>query len=124
MRQDQLPDGVPASNDEKPADTSASFAAPDMATPRFAQGSAQDELRKTINAFNTQQAVDGGIKASHSQPKSAARRRLYVGRQTILFAALLALLGALGLGLLLSDGNQAPLCSEQPSWNQYNCRAF
>ena len=128
-----LPDGVPASNQEAPdgrASFSASaFKAPDMATPRFAQkrkpaqGAEQGSehasgvglaaTRRPLQSLDPAQAVDG----------APPRRTWLSPGQTILFAAILILLGALGVSVILSGGG-LPLCADQPQWNQYNCRAY
>lgn len=42
----------------------------------------------------------------------------------ILFAAILILLGMLGVSVMLSGSGGLPLCADQPDWNQYNCHVF
>lgn len=130
VRDDQLPEGVPASNDEKPAakkQGAASFAAPDMATPQFPREMASETSQSTDKRdHRVLRSVDDAqsFESASSVMQKASRSKMLSTRQTILFAGILILLGVLGAGAMLSRAGPTPLCAEQPDWNQYNCRAF
>lgn len=142
LRNGRLPDGVPADNKEKPdaraSFASPDFAAPDMATPRFtkepARGPGGASAAQPLSvqpppaapplSLGAAQAAEDAPAASTARKGEAASRRFPLSPgQTVLFAAILILLGALGAGVMLNGGG-TPLCADQPDWNQYNCRAF
>lgn len=127
MRDDQLPEGVPASNDEKSTakkQGAASFAAPDMATPQFPRETASEASQNNDKrGYRVLQSIDD-VQSHASVIQKSSRPKALPARQTILFAGILILLGALGAGVMMSRGGPVPLCAEQPDWNQYNCRAF
>lgn len=137
MRDDQLPEGVPASNTEKPTTIkreATSFAAPDMATPSFARKEpfAHNTASETMRNNDTVAAhriLRGAAEVQTAESASsiaqkARRSKVFSARQTVLFAGILVLLGALGAGVMLNRSGPLPLCAEQPDWNQYNCRAI
>ena len=111
-RDPQLPEGVPADNKPEAAfasgpETSSDFSAPETVTPRF---------------------EDTDQSPSLSSKAAAASRADLMSRQhqnLTLLIAVVALAMAIG-GVLLLRSPKAevlPLCSTQPEWNQYNCRA-
>ena len=134
LRNERLPDGVPASNDETPEiheagrasfTSSSAFAAPDMATPRFSVKPAQGAglMSPQRRGHDAVQAVsDSAAQDARRAPPSG--RKLFPAGRTILFAAILILLGMLGVSVMLSGSGGLPPCADQPDWNQYNCRVF
>ena len=143
MRYDQLPEGVPASNHEKRqtvCDTASSdragFAAPDMATPRFTRETpaakpnavefaAANDQRPFAAASGFDDNAVGAVGALSASRKPVSDKPLFSTQQMILLAALLLLLGMLGAAIMIfSSNSQLPLCADQPTWNQYNCRTY
>ena len=124
----KLPKGVPASNREAP--TQARFVAPDAATPLFVR----DGLRHAPGAgFHEPEKPLGASPEDdddRKKPAPGARRRegaLLIDAAgwpgpAIAAAALLAVAGVIGAALIANSRPALPLCSEQPDWNQYNCR--
>ena len=112
-RDPQLPEGVPADNKPEAAfaagpETSSDFSAPETATPRF------EEPDRSPPPLSSKAAA-----ASRADLMSRQHQNL------TLLIAVVALAMAIG-GVLLLRSPKAevlPLCSAQPEWNQYNCRA-
>lgn len=137
-RNGRLPDGVPAGNDEmtkahaagRASFASSEFAAPDMATPRFArkpaaQGSgAVATTPQQRRLYGAQAVVEGATQDARRGAPRASGRKMIPGGRAILFAAILFLLGALAFGVMLNGSGGLPPCAEQPHWNQYNCSIF
>lgn len=109
-RERELPDGVPSFN-AAPTEgdvENAPYVAPDTATPHF-------DAPKEIESARL---ADG----------AKARRRDIMSREhqnMTLLIAVVALAMAIGGVLLLRSpkAEMLPLCSSQPEWNQFNCRA-
>lgn len=106
----ELPDGVPSFNaaPEESAADDAPYVAPNTATPHFGVREKADSAR----------LADG----------AKARRRDLMSREhqnMTLLIAVVALAMAIGGVLLLRSprAEMLPLCSSQPEWNQFNCRA-
>lgn len=124
MSRFKLPDGVPLDNagrarigargEDLPA-SSADYKAPDMATPQFGKPVSGAALRPDIRHMahtDVKQAIvdDEGAKIIPPQ-----------ARMLVAFTAIAALLAAVGGFVIMNRGDDAPLCSSQPAWNQYNC---
>ena len=130
MSRFELPEGVPADNQAKVfsngvssdgGQRDASFAAPDMATPRFAQSSAG--YSRVVVVVDEDEEEDGEaeviVKRDEDDDDDIAfalppKPWLVVGGIAI---ALIA------LSFLVANKNvePQPYCSQQPEWNQYNC---
>jgi len=118
-----LPEGVRPDNDE-PARTHAGYTAPDMATPRFAaapagapslNASARRIVRERVEEIIEEEDDDDDDDSGHRPSNGKSSAALMIAIAAILLA-LLALVFSMNRG-------QTPLCSSQPEWNQYNCRA-
>ncbi len=109
-RELKLPDGVPTDNGARASLSEASreFTAPNTATPSFVEPAAADIK---LHA--------GAAKAPRRDLMSREHQNM-----TLLIAVVTLAMAIGGVLLLRSPGSDAlPLCSEQPEWNQYNCRA-
>lgn len=110
IREPKLPEGVPMDNGvrQTPSETSRDFSAPNTATPSFV------EPAPTSRTVSTQT-----VKARGRDLMSREHQNM------TLLIAVVTLAMAIGAVLLLrSPRSEAlPLCSEQPEWNQFNCRA-
>ncbi len=109
-REPELPDGVPTDNGTRVSlsATQRDYVAPDTVTPSFVEPASAD------------------IKLNASAAK--AQRRDLMSREhqnmTLLIAVVTLAMAIGGVLLLRSPGGEAlPLCSAQPEWNQFNCRA-
>ena len=96
-----------------------------MATPHFfvkpAQGAGLTSPQG--RGHDAVQAVaDSTAQGARRAPPSG--RKLFPAGRMILFAAILILLGMLGVSVMLNGSGGLPLCADQPDWNQYNCRVF
>ena len=107
-RETGLPDGIPSDNNQSRQDTNATFAAPDTATPSFVEQPTRDTPKFAETA-----------KASRRDLMSREHQNL------TLVIAVVALAMAIGGVLLLRTpkSEMLPVCSSQPEWNQFNCRA-
>ena len=124
-----LPDGVPADNRSMTApgvqasDSSGDFTAPDMATPRFARDDLASKAslrrveRREIEIIE-EEDDDVDEDEDHDLESSAPG----VSNSTIMLV-IGAILVALAAIVLANGAEPTPLCSTQPDWNQYNCRA-
>ena len=122
MTKIDLPDGVPFDNEGKPSLSGAPYRAPNMATPQFelqTQGRDHKANHAVRGEFSTlvedEDLSDGG---DHHP-----RRRSGPGNNVIILIAVTALLAALGAIVAANTQGDTPLCTSQPLWNQYNCRA-
>jgi hypothetical protein len=130
MSRFKLPDGVPLDNAGRArfgahgedlrsasADNSADYQAPDMATPQYgksARGAAHQPDSRHMAHADIKEALDddedGDLRLIPPQ-----------ARMLVVFTAVAALLAAVGGFVIMNRGDDAPLCSSQPAWNQYNC---
>lgn len=127
MSRSELPQGVPPTNkilaDENSVDEKPGFAAPDMASPAFLAA-----LRPGLNAntfagksgFGAQTADD---EMAGGGNRSARRSSKIQPGQMIIMIVVAGMLTALAAVFVTNTRAPMPLCSEQPSWNQHNCRA-
>lgn len=120
----KLPAGVPGDNQPKGETDAAAFAPTEMAAPRFA-----DEPPKADRGFFARAMRKGHARALEFEDDMEndivrAQRRAPSSAKTLsIMIAIVALVGALGAALFITGRNKTPLCSSQPEWNQYNCRA-
>ena len=132
MSRDELPDGVPASNNERVSVGVNFKGPPDVATPSFGGGSDgknAQSLRQTREVYVRidEEDDDEDDDADNSEKNSRDDLRGVIdhphpapGVMPILLA-IAVLFMVLGF-LIVSNNRQPPnLCSQQPSWNQYNC---
>ena len=106
----KLPDGVPMDNGGRRSlnEASADFAAPNTATPDFIEPAPSN---RTLNAES--------VKTRGRDLMSREHQNI-----TLLIAVVTLAMAIGGVLLLRSPKAEAlPLCSAQPEWNQFNCRA-
>ena len=149
----ELPQGVPASNahlyrapaaDRDGARTrlaadasTAAYAAPDMATPRFASAAEPRPAAKPDPTAGLKAGPQPSAASAYSTDLSGARaapagRRgsagktggSFIGARAVLWGLVGAALAAGLAVLMVGTTDRAPLCADQPAWNQYNCRAL
>ena len=123
MTKIDLPEGVPADNHTKTSFDGGDFQAPDMATPTFGrENSAFDHRAKRVVREEYEEIVeeddDEDDEDSHHRPRPPRP-----GGGLAIMIAITALFAALSAIVIANSRSDAPLCSSQPSWNQYNCRA-
>lgn len=123
MTKIDLPEGVPADNQTKASFGGGDFEAPDMATPSFAREKpAFDHKAKRIVREEYEEIVeedDDEDDDRHLRPRNDPPNNNGLAIMiaiTALFAALVAI-------VIANSRSDLPLCSSQPEWNQYNCRA-
>jgi hypothetical protein len=126
MSRFKLPDGVPLDNagrarlgacGEGLRAPSADYKAPDMATPQFgepARGVAHQPDSRHMAHTDIKDAIDDDESGDFRVIPAPAR-------MLVMFTAVAALLAAVGGFVIMNRGDDAPLCSSQPAWNQYNC---
>ncbi len=125
MNRLNLPDGVAPDNSPKSSFSSdderaSGFNAPDMATPEFARSA----LRSTDANAHAHLVVQNQVEQT-VEVEGAPIRLLPTGSMTVAIIVALALL-LVGFATVIYAANNRqsqPLCSSQPEWNQYNCRA-
>ncbi len=109
-REPKLPKGVPTDNAGGPASDGSArgYAAPDTVTPTFVRPASGDSK---LNADATKTPRRDLMSREH--------------QNLTLLIAVVALAMAIGGVLLLRTPKPQlmPPCSEQPEWNQFNCRA-
>ncbi len=106
----KLPDGVAIDNGARPSrgEPSRDYVAPNTATPTF---------RKPPVADNRLNASD--VKAPRRDLMSREHQNL-----TLMIAVVTLAMAIGGVLLLRTPKSEVlPLCSSQPEWNQFNCRA-
>ena len=115
MVRSDLPPGVSPTNDK--SDLSATASAPPTFAAAPKPGLADDD-QSTIerSQFTAQSAHAGDGHAA----KPAMPRLFNPVLATIIIAGVLAVVAA---AFVAANRSPQPLCSEQPHWNQYNCRA-
>ncbi len=126
MSRFKLPDGVPLDNagkarfgapSEESHGASAEYKAPDMATPDFGKPASAAARRQP----DARHMAHAELKQSLDDEGGDIRLIPAPARALAMFAAIATLLAAVGAFVIMSRGEDAPLCSSQPAWNQYNC---
>lgn len=126
----QLPDGVSPTND-----VNKSFSAPDVATPKFNAGNYKSKSKSAASvsdgnnidpkrfrgkAAGEEIYEDEYVSDEDSANAGAPRRK--AAKNSLLIAGVILLFAALGAIIVMNNRGKLPLCSDQPEWNQYNCR--
>ncbi|MEO1241834.1 MAG: hypothetical protein AAFX54_07995 [Pseudomonadota bacterium] len=122
MTRIDLPEGVPPDNEATRSFKGNGFQAPDMATPAFTRETpGLDHKAKRIVREEYEEIVEDDDDEDDERP----RPRIESNSNTNLaiMIAVTALFVALGAIVVANNRGDAPLCSSQPAWNQYNCRA-
>ena len=130
MSRFELPDGVPPDNSHRAAFSGkrtdeGDYAAPDMATPRFARPGAstservEDRLRQTMDVIIID-TDDDDDKPDQKPSKPAPKKDK--NRKRMIYIAIGAALAFILLVVVAVALGQPPLCADQADWNQYNCR--
>jgi len=121
MTSGRLPDAVPPDNSARArfAGGDEAYRAPEMAVPLFAgRRTAAPDMAQLGTAQRAAATPFEDDDAGYSGPSSVpgpARLWSYAVGAIILVLGLAAFFIAI-------TGNNLPLCSSQPDWNQYNCR--
>lgn len=122
MTHSKLPDGVPADNEAKQrfaASGEGEYRAPDMATPNYARektpAAAPAAVERAGSKFSATTFEDDERTAPAAIPPQVRKLQWFI--------AIAAVLAALAVLAIAMSGESLPLCSSQPDWNQYNCRA-
>ncbi len=123
MTRIDLPEGVPADNQIKASFDGDKFEAPDMATPSFAREKpAFDHKAKRIVREEYEEIVEeDDDEDDGDRPRPRVDPPNHNGLAIMI--AITALFAALGAIVIANSRSDLPLCSSQPEWNQYNCRA-
>jgi len=121
MTGSRLPDGVSADNKAKARfvrSDDGDYRAPEMAVPDFARRQALAMTSKAARSDGAKFAAsfeDDDRSAPAAVPPQVKKLQWII--------AIAAVLAALGVIAIAMRGETLPLCSSQPDWNQYNCRA-
>ncbi len=137
MTKIELPDGVPFDNEGKTLMSDRAHDLPDMATPQFNQATFSQDSKS--NQAPTERSPQNPALQSQSSQREfstlvedddhSGSRDLHERRsgsshnQLMIIAAIAALLVLMGAVFMTMNKGGIPLCSSQPSWNQFNCRA-
>lgn len=116
MTDRDLPVGVPPDNQGK---SKGSFQAPDMATPQFA---AEETPLDHAAASTTRKEYKERVRLDDDDDDDIISFPSIGGGNTLLYLAIAAILAALLAIIVMNNRSGLPLCSDQPDWNQYNCR--
>ena len=137
MTKIELPDGVPFDNEGKAELSDRAHDLPDMATPHFKQATFSQDT-KNNQAPRNHASQNPALQTETSQRDFSTlvedddhtssrdhheRRSGGSHNQMMIIAAIAALLFLMGAVFLTMNKSGLPLCSSQPSWNQFNCRA-
>lgn len=123
MTKIDLPEGVPADNQTKASFGVDDFAAPDMATPSFVrEGPGFDHRAKRVVREEYEEIVEDDDDEDEEEIHHRPRPPRQAGNLAIMIAVV-ALFAALSAIVIANSRSDTPLCSSQPAWNQYNCRA-
>ena len=136
MAVSRLPEGVPPDNKSSGKGETASFTAPDMATPKFARKA--QEIPFSNAALDMEKLSDESAMARPMLPVGADQSKKHGGknednlsflhgphpssRMLILIAVGLFAIALAVLAVSRNQGPGLPDCASQPEWNQYNCR--
>lgn len=121
MSRVELPEGVAPTNEK------TSFQTPDVATPDFARTPQESLKPKTVREkHETYERVVEEDEEDEDEDDEDHLIHVHGPHgpgQLVLMIAIALLLAALAVFVFMSNRQETPLCSEQPEWNQYNCRA-
>lgn len=127
MSRSELPEGVPPTNkslaDEISVNENPGFTAPDMASPAFLSAPHPGSNANTVPGQRNFTAQTTDSEMTRGGNRSAGRSSKIQPGQMIIMIVLAGLLTALAVVVIANARAPMPLCSEQPSWNQHNCRA-
>ena len=135
MGRSELPEGVPPTNkvlakvlaktlaDENSVNEKSNFAAPDMASPAFLSSTQPGSKANSIPGQADFAAQTANGEMTREGNRGAGRSSKIQPTQIIIMIVLAGLLTALAAVIFANARAPMPLCSEQPSWNQHNCRA-
>jgi hypothetical protein len=125
MSRVQLPDGVPPDNRARGFAAPSGFAAPDTATPAFDKS--REGLRDHDRVGLSRVVIEVDDEDDDEMENENEDDKLIHGphhqAQTLILIAIGLVLAALAAYVVSQNQNPAPLCANQPEWNQYNCRA-
>lgn len=131
MNRVSLPEGVFPTNDESAFSDSASFQAPDTATPNFSKrppDGPRDVSAKPAFQLKSRSS-DRFVEDDQDEDDEDKNDDVIIvhGHHApgplIILIAIGLVLAALAAFVMVRNQQPVPLCSEQPDWNQYNCRA-
>ncbi len=134
MSDKALPEGVPPSNDKAELTGERDFIAPNVATPQFAHSAvpgrdARGLHASVLNIRGGERFVedpaddeDNDGEDGNSRPKAQPVNGVHAPGAFAIIIAIVLVLAAIASFVLAQNREPLPLCSEQPSWNQYNCR--
>ena len=137
MTKIELPNGVPVDNEGTADLSDRDHDLPNMATPQFQQPTFRQDL-KSNDAPRSKVSLNPGLESQASQRDFSTmvededqsngrelheRRQGGFQNQLMIIAAIAALMVMFGAFFVSANKGGLPLCSSQPSWNQFNCRA-
>ena len=122
MTKIDLPDGVPFDNEGKSSLSGAPYRAPNVATPQF-EGETPNLDHKTHHVGRGEFSAIIEDDDRGDDNEFHPRGRGVIGGNVAIVIAVAALLAALGAIVIANTQGDTPLCTSQPLWNQYNCRA-
>ena len=133
MGRDRLPDGVPPDNQKRGFDETSGFVAPDTATPTFrplaapvapkeARAQISDDIPKDNSGFSR---ITIDIEEDDEDEDDDDDKKFVHGPHApapmLILIAIALVLAALAAYVVSQNSDPVNLCSQQPSWNQYNC---
>ncbi len=132
MAKIELPEGIAPDNDSRSSMSDGEFRAPDMATPHYSHSSriSMPRIDDVVTNTATHRAAqdeyqdeydedDDEVMSVRSRPASTQGSSNFLMIVIFIIAVF-----AMGAGVfMVKNQNTLPLCSSQPDWNQYNCRA-
>lgn len=129
-----LPEGVAPTNETGSMSESAGFSVPNTATPEFACANDQPVLSAAAQPEPIQTSrgrfyrfEEDDDEDDEDKKRKASVRSLHGAhppRAVIFLVAIVLVLAAIGAFVIAREqADPLPYCSEQPEWNQYNCRA-
>ena len=135
MGRSELPEGVSPTNkisakisakvlaDENSVHEKPSLPAPDMASPAFLSAPRPGLRANGVPGQSDFVAQTADSEMTRGESRGAGRSSKINRGQMIIIIVLAGLLTALAAVILANARAPMPLCSDQPSWNQHNCRA-
>ncbi|NOX95256.1 MAG: hypothetical protein GXP04_09240 [Alphaproteobacteria bacterium] len=128
MAKTELPEGITPDNNSRSSMSDGEFLAPDMATPHYSHSLRKfmpridDAVANTATHRAAQDEYDEDddeVMSVRSRPASTQGSSNFLMIVIFIIAVF-----AMGAGVfMIKNQNTLPLCSSQPDWNQFNCRA-